>query len=141
MHSRHNRGFTLIELMITLLIVAIVLTFAANSYRGYILEARRAEGMGELLQLADRLERWYSDRQTYAGAAVGDGSDPSHIYPASSENNLYAFTINSADAVTYSISSAPTSTKSQDDDDCGTFTITSLGAKSVSGSTTAKCWK
>lgn len=143
MQTRQNRGFTLIELMIVLAILAIVTVFAANSYRQYILEAHRTEGISELLQLADRLERFYSDvvPPTYAGATLDDGNNlDTDIYPELTENGYYKLKIDAQDAVSFTITATPQGTQTQDK--CGIFTLDSLGAKSVDGSAgTDECWK
>ena len=52
--NRMIRGFTLIELMIVVAILAIAIALGYPSYREQVMKARRAEGMGELLELADR---------------------------------------------------------------------------------------
>ncbi len=146
MQFRNIRGFTLIELMIVLAILAIVTVFAANSYRQYILKAHRAEGMSELLHLADRLERFYSDRvpPSYEDATLG--SQNTDIYPKLTENGYYLLTIDSQDDITFTISADPDpaggeTNGKQKKDKCGKFTLTSLGEKSVSTSEPlSNCW-
>ena len=51
------RGMTLIELMIVVAILGIITAIGYPSYLDYVKKTRRAEGMGELLELADRMER------------------------------------------------------------------------------------
>ena len=53
-------GFTLVELMIVLCIITIIFMFAYPSYSGHTMKSKRAEGMGKLLELADRMERYFS---------------------------------------------------------------------------------
>ena len=136
---RSMRGMTLIELMIVIVILSIVTTWGYSSYRDTVMKSRRSEGLGELLALADRLERYYSDRGTYIGATLGTSA--SAVHALSSEHGNYQFSLDSLSAVAFSISAAPQG-KQADDTRCGTFTLTSGGTKTVSGSLDDnKCWK
>ena len=62
---RMNRGFTLIEAMIVVGIIGLIAAIGYPSYRDQVIKSRRAEGMGALLELADRMERHYSDAGDY----------------------------------------------------------------------------
>ncbi len=61
-----ERGFTLIELMITVAIVAILSAIAVPSYTQYILRSHRAEARNTLLSIAQRLEQNYTLSSSYA---------------------------------------------------------------------------
>jgi type IV pilus assembly protein PilE len=133
------RGMTLIELMIVIVILSIVTTWGYSSYRDTVMKSRRSEGLGELLALADRLERFYSDRGTYIGATLGTSTTA--VYALTSERGNYQFSLNSLSTIAFSISAAPQG-KQANDTRCGTFTLTSGGTKTVSGSLDDnKCWK
>jgi type IV pilus assembly protein PilE len=130
---------TLIELMIVIVILSIITTWGYSSYRDTVMKSRRSEGLGELLALADRLERYYSDRGTYIGATLGTSATAVHAL--SSERGHYQFSLNSLSTLAFSISAAPQGTQAEDTK-CGTFTLTSGGTKTVSGSLDDnKCWK
>ena len=135
--DRTYRGFSLIELMIVVAILAIVTTWAYGSYRDTVMKSHRAEGIGELLIIADRLERYYINQGTYAGASLGTSSGD--VHKASSENGYYNFSIPSATTITFTISAAPQGTQANDTK-CGTFSYNSVGTKSASGSLGAACW-
>ena len=138
--SKQQRGVTLIELMVVVAILGIIVAFGYPSYRDQVMKARRAEGLGELLELADRMERFYSDRGTYVGASLGNAA--TDIYPATSAKGYYTLSIASQTATDFSVSAAPTGTGNQNKDKCGTFTLTAQGIKSVSNSTYLdQCWK
>ena len=141
MMKNKTRGFTLIELMIVVAILAIVAAIGYPSYLEQVKKSRRAEGMGHLLELADRMERFYSDKGTYAGATLGTTSG--NVFVATTEGGHYTLSIGAQDNVAFTISAAPTSKGKQNKDKCGTFTMTSLGVKSVSGGSLSKddCWK
>lgn len=65
---RNMKGFTLIEIMITVVIVGILFTVAIPSYRDYIYRAQISEGLGAMSSLRIRMEQYYQDNQTYVGA-------------------------------------------------------------------------
>jgi type IV pilus assembly protein PilE len=60
-----RRGFTLIELMITVAIVAILASVAYPSYRDYVVRSRVAEATGTLSITRVRLEQFYQDNRNY----------------------------------------------------------------------------
>ena len=134
---KKTRGMTLIELMIVLAILAIVVAIGYPSYLEQVRKSHRAEGMGELLELADRMERSYSDLGLYTSTI----SDILNV--ATTDGGLYTLSIVSANNVSFTVRATPTSVKNQDKDKCHTFTLTSLGDKSVSGGSLGKdaCWK
>ncbi len=139
MVNKRSRGFSLIELMIVVAILAIVVTWGYSSYRDTVLKSRRAEGLGELLILADEMERFYSSQGTYIGATLGTSANSVHAL--NSESGYYGFTITAQTAVQFTIAAAPQGGQA-DDTKCGTFTFTSLGVKSSSGSLpNNKCWQ
>ena len=135
--SKINHGFTLIEMMIVVAIIAIIAAWGYSSYRDTVLRSRRAEGVGELLEIADRMERYYSSQGTYIGATLGTSA--SAVHSVSSENGYYNFAITAANAVQFTVTATPQGGQA-DDTKCGTFTLNSLGTRSASGTTPDKCW-
>jgi type IV pilus assembly protein PilE len=133
---KKTHGFTLIELMIVLAILSIVVAIGYPTYLEQVRKSRRADGMGQLLELADRMERAYTDRGTYP-------STISDIYVTTTDGGLYTLSIVSANNVSFTVRATPTSVKNQNKDKCHTFTLTSLGDKSVSGGSlgATDCWK
>jgi type IV pilus assembly protein PilE len=131
------RGFSLIEAMIVVAILGIIVAFGYPSYRDHVIKSRRAEGMGELLELADRLERHYSDTGTYDDVTVSD------IFHATTAKGHYALAIVAAetDAIQFAITATPQN--GQEKDKCHTFKLTSQGVKTVSGGSLPadECWK
>ena len=67
------RGFTLVELMAAVAIVAILTALAMPSYKEHVAKSRRSEAMTALLDGAQALERYYSANSTYA-TAKGSGT-------------------------------------------------------------------
>jgi prepilin-type N-terminal cleavage/methylation domain-containing protein len=60
-------GFTLIELMITVAIVAILATIALPSYRDYVIRGRLVDATNTLSATRARMEQFYQDNRTYVG--------------------------------------------------------------------------
>lgn len=63
--TQNQKGFTLIELMISLAIVAILVAIAYPAYNDYVIRSRRAEAKRALVTAAQFLERRYSTQNTY----------------------------------------------------------------------------
>ena len=131
-------GFTLIELMIVLAVLSIIVAVGYPSYQEHVKKSRRAEGMGQLLELADRMERAYSDAGTYPTSI-------SEVYVNTTVNGLYNLSIVAANNISFTVSATPTSVNNQDDDKCTSFSISSLGDKWIADGTDQSlndyCWK
>ncbi|MFD2273238.1 type IV pilin protein [Undibacterium arcticum] len=63
--NRFTHGFTLIEVMIVVAIVAIIASVAFPSYQKSVIKAKRSEGRAALMQIMQQQERYYSQRTTY----------------------------------------------------------------------------
>ena len=73
-----NKGFTLIELVIAMAIIGILASIAYPSYLDYITRARRQDGQTALLELANQMEQYYANNNTYQTATIATGN-PSDI--------------------------------------------------------------
>ncbi|MGL4716752.1 MAG: type IV pilin protein [Aeromonas sp.] len=138
----HNRpsaasGFTLLELMITVAIVAILASVAAPSYFSYVRDARRDDAKRALLEAAQTMESFYAMNMTYVGA--GNGTTPT-IFPTKvpKDGSDHYYTLQFAAAptkVSYTLNAVPVG--GQANDRCGTLSLTRAGAKSAAQS---DCW-
>ncbi|MGN1393562.1 MAG: type IV pilin protein [Succinivibrionaceae bacterium] len=73
---RNSKGFTLIELMIVITIIAILGVIAIPGYGNYVRESRRSAVKQELTKLVNVLENCYSLNQTYEGCLANVGALP-----------------------------------------------------------------
>lgn len=81
-------GFTLIELMITVVIIAILAGIAYPSYQNYTRQARRADAQSAILQTANRLEKFFTYCNSYPTAAAWPSSAPiTNTWPTTCPQN------------------------------------------------------
>ncbi|MES1951488.1 type IV pilus biogenesis protein PilE [Salinisphaera sp. S4-8] len=136
MRHRATKGFTLIELMITVAIVGILAAIAYPSYLDQVRQSRRADAQSALLQAANRQERYFTTQYTYADTLDKLGM------PAVTENDAYTLNVR-GDANGFVITA--TAQNDQVNDDCTSLTINERGQKAANGtgSNTAisqQCW-
>jgi len=74
MHSLDmTKGFTLIELMVTITIIAILASVALPSYNSYVVRGKIAEATSELSQWRNAVERYYQDNRNYTNVCANTG--------------------------------------------------------------------
>ena len=138
MTRRRAHGFTLIELMVALTVGAILASVAYPSYLSQVAKGRRADGKQALVELAQKLERFYTERGTYAGATLGGTGG---LYPAVSPGGFYALAVSSQNADGFVIAAAPLG--NQVGDACSTLGYNQLGDRTVGVGATLtvnQCW-
>lgn len=148
MVRKQSSGFSLIELMIALVIVAIIAGLALPAYQDSIVKSRRAEAKAALLDLQNRMERYFIDKNTYQTACItgvgGCTATNSVLGSATTEKGYYQLSIVGASATAYTLKAAPQGAQTKDTK-CKTLTLSNTGQKGVEGSpaptgTPAECW-
>ena len=125
-----NKGFTLIEIMITVAIMGIITAAGWPAYDRYQTKNRRTDGISALLESRAKLEKCFTNYAAYDnGNCTIDDESP---------RKYYAITVASA-TETYTLTATPQGIQS--DADCTTLTINELGVKGFTGGATVKrCW-
>ena len=148
-------GFTLIELMVVVVVLAVLVAVAYPSYQDHIRKAKRAEAKAALLKTAQVLERWYSDRSTYGTTPAPPATPPwttidlaplyalglgATVYSgenAADNKSSYTITASSPAGCPVDACFLITATPNAPfvDPVCGTFTLTSTGQRASAGGT------
>jgi type IV pilus assembly protein PilE len=133
--GRRARGFTLIELMIVVSIVAILLAIGVPMYGEQVRKSRRAAAKSDMLELVQRLERWHTVNNTFVGFSTAVVTSPSNA-----ATPAYRITPSALTQNTYLLTAVPEPL--QADDQCGTLTINQANVRTESGANTtvAQCW-
>lgn len=140
--KRPDKGFTLIELMIVVVVIGILARIAIPSYLDSIKKSRRSDAKSSLLQLAQFMERNYTLANRYdqnsAGATINTAALPFNVSPQTG-TKYYDLTLSvgTAPSNTYTLTATPVNGTSQASDSCGTLSIDNTGLKSP---TTSGCW-
>lgn len=146
--AAHNgSGFTLIELMITVVILGIIASIALPSYQQQVRKTKRSDAKSALTELVNRQEKYFSQCLVYTnlvdkpfpvnkndcGVNAGLGAS------TSSKDNLYTLsaTFVAGPPSTYVLTATAVATKSQNNDTgCTVLTINSAGLKTPASG----CW-
>ena len=92
------RGFTLIELMITVVIIAILAAVALPNYNNYVLRGKITEATAQLSTMRIKMEQFFQDNRTYAGACVGGTVAP---LPSGENAKYFTYSCPAKDATTF----------------------------------------
>lgn len=141
LRAGQENGFTLMELMIAIVVVAILTSIAIPTYNQQIQKSRRTEAQIALVEMANLEEQFFSNNFHYSTtlsllpyAATTDGG-----------SGYYRLSVASPSGRSFTITATPVAGKAQaDDTSCTTFTLTNLGVKGATKSggadNTANCW-
>lgn len=141
------KGFTLVELMIVVAIVAILTMVALPSYQAYVLKSHRTAAINAILDLASREARYYTTNNAYTSSltVLGYSADPMPITMGTGGTTYYNLSVQSITAAAaaapagFTLNAAPVG--NQLNDTCGIYIYDNLGNKGISSGTLADCWK
>lgn len=130
-----RRGFSFIELLVVVSIVAVLTVVAYPAYEHYVIKTRRSDAHVALLDLATKMDRYYTENHSYLDATLSNvGAD------ATSQNHYYELVISETTPVEYKIQATPVGAQTKDIL-CGALTYDHLGVKGISGNGLIKdCW-
>jgi type IV pilus assembly protein PilE len=126
------------ELLIAVAVAGLLAAVAYPSYQQQVAKGRRTDAKQALLELSQKMERFYTERGTYVGAALGT----SGLYPAVTAGGYYDLAITSQTLDGFTVKATPKGT--QTGDDCASFTYNQVGEQGVTGGaklSATKCWQ
>lgn len=133
-----NKGFTLIEVMIVVLIVGVMASIAYPAYQEYIRDARRSDGRTNLVQLAQFMERFYTANGSYVDAGGNPPVLPFNEAPRDGNDKFYDLQLQGVDAQNYTLTATPKGVMAGDA--CGILSLNQAGVKAASGGNLDECW-
>lgn len=157
--DRRPTGFTLIELMVAVAVVAILATLSVPSYRIYVERANRTVAKTALTEVVSRQNSYYVDRKRFATSfdKLGWGSGTLYLNregtlsASSNTNSIYEVKLagdsnstacpatGSPSASGFTVVARPINSQASDTR-CATLCLSSTGIKSASGTDAGDCW-
>ena len=148
MKQQHaQRGVTLIELMIVVVILAMIASFAYPSYMNYVVNTKRTAATSTLLQVADRQQQFFMDNKRYAAGLSELGYDNDFVWvddqgnpvTAGDGESVYVIGLANVGGMNYVGFAAPLNIQLKHDGKCGTMTLDQSGKRDNTG-TSDDCW-
>jgi len=152
MHSEKlftkQRGVTLIELMIVIVILALIAGYAYPSYMNYVVDTKRTAAASILLQVADRQQQFFMDNKRFTNDLTNLGfaanplviaDDGRPMAGAGNAESTYSVALTNVTATTYTATAAPLNGQAARDAECGSLTLNQALVKGSAGG--SDCWK
>jgi type IV pilus assembly protein PilE len=147
--ARGVRGFTLIELMITIAIIGTLGAIAYPSFMDSVRKSRRSEGISEFTRIQQAQEAWRANNSSYNGSDVSSAATGLRLVPGTTVSNTfntssgyYAMSIASSATGYTAAMAARTGTTQVKDTNCQCMRVVWAGGNAtyeVATSTTGSC--
>ncbi len=143
-----QRGVTLIELMIVIVILSVIASVAYPSYMNYVVDTKRTAATSILLQVADRQQQFFMDNKRFANDLTNLGfannplviaDDGRTMANAADSESTYSVALSNVTATTYTVTAAPLNGQAARDTECGSLTLNQTLTKGSGGG--SDCWK
>ncbi len=142
-----SAGFTLVELMIVIVVVAILVGIALPGYQKHVIKTKRSIAKGELMEVLARQEQFFVNNRQYAVSLDALGyTNPyaidtdGDVVLTTATNRIYQIELVSPTTTAFSVRAVPQLGQTNDQW-CGTMTISSTGVKTETGSLPVEeCW-
>jgi len=132
---RSATGFTLIEVMITVAIIAILAAVAIPSYTDYITRSKIQEATTTLLAMRTKMEQYFQDQRTYSGAC--DPANPNTVAPVPTGLKYFTVACSNVALGTYTVTATGIAGS---DMALFSFTIDQGNTRQTTGVPTASGW-
>jgi type IV pilus assembly protein PilE len=143
-----QKGVTLIELVVVMIIVGILAAVAIPSYRNYVIRSNRADAKDALLALATQQEKFYLQCNRYATTIGAAPNCATFVLQgaAASKNGWYTLDIPVGNVTSYSVRATAAAGGSQiQDEACSRFLINERGIRTATNAggadNSAECWR
>lgn len=133
----NKKGFTLVELVITVSIIGILTAIAYPSYTNYVLKSRRSDALSALTQDQMAFERCYAQNFSYTAAC---SSLPA--FPQVTSQGFYSIALSNLGATTYTLTATPIGSQTKDTT-CANISINQANVKTATDNTAtaqSSCW-
>lgn len=128
MKPSRERGFTLIELMITVAIVAILASIALPSYQEYVKRGHRAAAQSEMMDIANLQQQLLLANRSYAATGTAPWTNTGYALP-SEVAARYGYIIAANNSPYFRITFTPIGSQAGD----GVLVLDSTGVKTRAG--------
>jgi type IV pilus assembly protein PilE len=146
-----QQGFTLIELMIVVVLIAVLASIALPQYTNYVKRGKAMEATSQLADMRVKLEQWYQDNRTWVGACADSTSTALPGRPGGAGVKYFTYTCPVANltTTTYKVQADGTVTGGDQSMPGFSYTIDQTNAKTttltassgwVTATTTYNCW-
>lgn len=145
MQKKTLSGFTLVELIVVIAIVAVLVAIATPAYYSYVMKSRRADAKVALSEISQRMEGFYADNNKYATTfdqlKLNNAGFVKKGATYQSKDGWYQLSVEvDSSGQKYTLKATPQGAQAGDGR-CMEFSLDSTGKKSISGAANTKeCW-